>query len=181
LRRPIDRLSSQKILPKVNTMEMEIIDLNRKAVAKELAKVLADETILYAKTQNAHWHIEGLEFYDKHKFFELQFLQLDDMMDSLEQRIRSIDHCALLLLNSDLNLIGKKRCQKTSQGFIQELVANHESIILNLNGQVKSFSEDYQDLGTSHFITDLMETHEKLAWFLGSHLNHFSKNPIYIS
>lgn len=162
-------------------MEIGIMDPNRKAIAEELAKVLVDQTMLYAKTQHAHWHIEGLDFYDKHQFFELQFLQLDDMMDSLEQRIRSIDHCALELLNSDLNLIGQNSYQNTSQGFIKELVANHERIILNLNGQVKSFSEDYQDLGTSHFITDLMETHEKMAWFLGSHLNHFSKNPIYIS
>jgi starvation-inducible DNA-binding protein len=31
-----------------------ITDTNRQAVANELAKVLADETVLYIKTKNAH-------------------------------------------------------------------------------------------------------------------------------
>ena len=54
-----------------------ITDKNRKAVAAELAKLLADEYVLYTKTRNAHWNVEGPDFYEKHKFFETQFEQLD--------------------------------------------------------------------------------------------------------
>ena len=52
-----------------------ITDANSQAVANELAKLLADEYVLYTKTRNAHWNIEGADFYDKHKFFEMQFGQ----------------------------------------------------------------------------------------------------------
>jgi len=153
--------------------QIGITDINRKTVAHELAKVLADETVLYTKTKNAHWNIEGVDFYDKHKFFELQFGQLDEMIDSVAERIRSIGHYAPATLTSYLSLTHlteQNRFQNTSGGFIKELVADHESIIMNLRGHIKPFADDRHDSGTSDFITGLMETHEKMAWFLRSHL-----------
>ena len=42
---------------------MGISDQNRQVVANELSKLLADEFILYAKTRNAHWHVEVVDFH----------------------------------------------------------------------------------------------------------------------
>jgi starvation-inducible DNA-binding protein len=80
----------------------------RKAVAEQLAKLLADEFILYTKTRNAHWNIEGPDFHAMHIFFESQYEQLDEAMDSVAERIRKIGHyapgtltqlcCSLLIL-----------------------------------------------------------------------------------
>lgn len=153
--------------------EITITDLNRQAVADELSKVLADETVLYIKTKNAHWNIEGPDFYDKHKFFEAQFGQLDEIIDSVAERIRSIGHYAPATLKSYLELTSlteQTNDKNDGQGFINELLEDHESIIIVLREHIKSFADDYNDLGTSDFITGLMETHEKMAWFLRSHL-----------
>lgn len=51
--------------------QIGITDTNRVAVANTLSKVLADENVLYQKTKNAHWNIEGPDFYDKHLFLKL--------------------------------------------------------------------------------------------------------------
>ncbi len=156
-------------------IQIGITEANRKKVADELAKVLADETVLYIKTKNAHWNVVGADFYDKHKFFELQFGQLDEVIDSVAERIRTIGHFAPASLNSYISLTRlteRNRHEDTSEGFIKELVADHESIIMTLRGLIKPFAEDFQDAGTSDFVTGLMETHEKMAWFLRSHLNH---------
>ena len=155
--------------------EIGITDVNRQAVANELAKVLADETVLYIKTKNAHWNIEGADFFDKHKFFETQFGQLDEMIDTIAERIRSIGHYAPATLKSYLSLthLSEQTNEKNnSQGFIKELLNDHESIIIILREHIKSFTNDFHDLGTSDFITGLMETHEKMAWFLRSHLKN---------
>lgn len=152
--------------------EIGISDINRQAVAEELAKILADETVLYIKTKNAHWNIEGADFYDKHKFFEVQFGQLDEIIDSVAERIRSIGHYAPAALKSYLSLTHlseESREHNDSQGFIKELLHDHESIIMILREHITSFSEAFHDSGTSDFITGLMETHEKMAWFLRSH------------
>ncbi len=155
--------------------EIGITDANRQAVATELAKILADETVLYTKTKNAHWNIEGPDFYDKHKFFETQFGQLDEVIDSVAERMRSIGHYAPATLKSYLSLthLTEQISEKNdSQGFIKELLGDHESLIIVLRAHVKSFANDFHDLGTSDFVTGLMETHEKMAWFLRSHLNN---------
>jgi len=153
--------------------KLGITDANRQAIAIELAKMLADENVLYVKTKNAHWNIDGDDFYDKHKFFESQFGQIDEFIDSVAERIRSIGHYAPATLQSYLSLTHlteKNRDHNDSLGFMKELLEDHESIIINLREHIHSFANDYHDLGTSDFITGLMESHEKMAWFLRSHL-----------
>jgi starvation-inducible DNA-binding protein len=152
-----------------------ITDDNRQSVANELAKILADETVLYIKTKKAHWNIEGANFYDKHKFFESQFGQIDELIDSVAERIRSIGHYAPATLKSYLDLTHlteQTKEQNDSHGFIKELLEDHESIIIVLREQIKKFTDNFHDLGTGDFVTGLMETHEKMAWFLRSHLKN---------
>ncbi|OAZ04997.1 Dps family protein [Flavobacterium succinicans] len=152
-----------------------ISESHRQAVANELSKILADETVLYIKTKNAHWNVEGIDFYDKHKFFETQFGQLDEIIDSVAERIRSIGHyppATLKLYLSLTHLTEQERSQNDSLAFIKELLGDHESIIIILREHIKSFANEFHDLGTSDFMTGLMETHEKMAWFLRSHLKN---------
>jgi starvation-inducible DNA-binding protein len=73
-------------------------------VAQVLNGILADEFLLYLKTRNAHWNVEGADFYDKHKFFEEQYAQLDDVIDNVAERIRILGHYASATLKDYLNL-----------------------------------------------------------------------------
>ncbi|KOY84436.1 Dps family ferritin [bacterium 336/3] len=153
--------------------EIGITDTNRQTVAQELSKILADENILYMKTKNAHWNIEGTDFYDKHKLFEIQFQELDGFIDKVAERIRSIGHYAPATLKSYLaltHLTEQSKQINSSEGFIKALLTDHESIIIYLRKNIKRFTEEFHDLGTSDFITSLIEEHEKMAWILRSHL-----------
>ena len=150
-----------------------ITDENRQAVATELSKALADEYVLYLKTRNAHWNVEGVDFYDKHKLFENQFAQLDEFIDSIAERIRSVGHYApatLKLFLSLTQLTEMTREKNDSEGFITELLEDHENIIIKLRENIHRFSNEFHDAGTCDFITGLMEEHEKMAWVLRSHL-----------
>lgn len=149
-----------------------ISEANRQQVANQLAKLLADEFILYTKTRNAHWNIEGPDFHAMHLFFEAQYNELDEIMDSVAERIRSIGHYAPATLKSFLeltHLTEYSERQNDSVGFIKEILEDHESIIEFLRGNIEPFANTYKDAGTSDFITGLMETHEKMAWMLRAH------------
>ena len=61
-------------------------------ITDSLGILLADEFLLYTKTRNAHWNVEGNDFYNKHLFFESQYNQLDEIMDSVAERIRTLGH-----------------------------------------------------------------------------------------
>lgn len=150
-----------------------IIDHHRQMVAGILMKVLADETVLCMKTKNAHWNVEGPDFGDKHLFFERQFGQMDEMIDSVAERIRIIGHYAPATLTKYLqltHLTEQTREKNTGEGFIQLLLADHESIIIHLRENIETIGNDYKDNGTADFITQLLQTHERMAWFLRSHL-----------
>lgn len=146
---------------------------NLGAVARILSTFLADEFLLYTKTRNAHWNVEGPDFHDKHKFFEAQYEQLDEIMDEVAERIRSLGHYAPGTLKQFLELTRlteQSRSKNDSQGFIRELLSDHENIIIFLRENIDKIANEYKDAGTSDFITGLMEIHEKMAWMLRSHL-----------
>jgi|ERR1700733_9434071 len=149
-----------------------ITDSHRKNVAVELAKLLADEYLLNTKTRNAHWNIEGTDFHSMHLFFEGQYGELDEIMDQVAERIRQLGHYAPATLKEFLELthLTEKTNQKNdSLSLIEGLVADHENIIIFIRENINKFGDEYKDLGSSDFITGLMEKHEKMAWMLRAH------------
>src|SRR5688572_8337826 len=65
---------------------------NLAEVAHSLGKILADEFVLYTKTRKAHWCVTGPDFHSKHLFFESQYNQLEDIIDEVAERVRSLGH-----------------------------------------------------------------------------------------
>jgi len=146
---------------------------NLAAVAYSLSQILADEFVLYTKTKKAHWNVEGPDFHSKHLFFESQFQQLDNIIDSVAERIRTLGHYAPGSLKEYLELTHlseQSRESNDSNGFITELLADHESILIHLRENINRFGTVLHDLGSSDYITGLLETHEKMAWMLRAHL-----------
>lgn len=146
---------------------------NLAGVAHVMCKILADEFVLYTKTKKAHWNIEGPNFHSMHLFFENQYEELDEIVDSVAERIRTLGHYAPGSLKEYLaltQLSEQSREKNDSLGYIRELLADHESILILLRENIKNFTSVWSDLGTSDYITGLLETHEKMAWKLRSHI-----------
>ena len=67
---------------------------NREIVSHELAKLLADEFVLFTKTLNAHWNLEGMDFHSVQVYFEDLYNQSLELVDGVAERIRQLDHYA---------------------------------------------------------------------------------------
>jgi starvation-inducible DNA-binding protein len=67
-----------------------LIDEQREGVVLILNTLLADEYLLYMKTRNYHWNVVGPQFNDLHKFFEEQYDELNDIVDDVAERARSL-------------------------------------------------------------------------------------------
>ena len=153
--------------------QIGISEVNSQMAANELMIILADEYVLYTKTKKAHWNVEGPDFIAKHRFFESQFGELDQLIDQLAERIRSIGHFPEATLRSFLQLTRfteMSREENNSKGFIIDLLSDHESLIISLRENIHRFSAEFHDQGSSDFITGLMKVHEKMAWFLRAHI-----------
>ena len=142
-------------------------------VADTLNKLLSDEHVLYIKTRNAHWNVIGPDFAAQHKFFESQYDQLEEIIDEVAERIRAIGHYTVGTMEDFLKLtqLNENSVEKNdSLSFIKDLLSDHESVIIEIRENIDHFADDLHDIGSSDFITSLMETHEKMAWMLRSHL-----------
>jgi len=154
-------------------IEVAIEETHTQLITNDLAKILADEFVLSTKTRNAHWNVTGSDFYDKHIFFEIQFGELDAIIDTVAERIRKIGHFAPASLKSFLELTQlteMSREKNDSQGFIKELLFDHNTIIFKLREYIHCANENLKDVATIDFMTQLLGKHEKMAWFLRSHL-----------
>ena len=152
---------------------IEISPENLKGSATLLNTLLSDEYLLYTKTRNAHWNIQGKNFIEMHKLFESQYDALDIIIDDIAERVRALGHFALGSLKSFLNItrLSEQNDDFTDQDHIlQTLLEDHESIIRSLRRDITIVSDQYRDLGNADFMTGIMEQHEKIAWMLRSYL-----------
>ena len=152
--------------------QIGISDSNRQSVALALNKVLADEVVLYQKTRNYHWNIEGPSFLELHRFYEEQYKALEEIIDEVAERIRALGHYAEGRLGDFLKLTSLLEQDYSTDRKVQmtNLLNDHETVIREFRQQVDKFNNDFKDAGSADFITGIMEQHETMAWMLRSYL-----------
>lgn len=152
---------------------IDISDKNRQAIADILNTLLADEYVLYTKTRNAHWNIEGSNFIGLHKFFESQYEALDEIVDSVAERVRKLGHYSLGSLKDFLKLthLSEEGELNDEKDAIKALLQDHEAVIDSMRKNIAVINDKYKDAGTADFVTGLMEEHEGMAWMLRAHLS----------
>jgi starvation-inducible DNA-binding protein len=146
-----------------------ISDQHREAVVKILNTLLSDEYVLYTKTRNFHWNVVGPQFHDFHKFFEAQYDEIDAIIDEVAERARMLGGLSSGSLGEFLDQSRlKEQPAKTmaAKTMVSSLLSDHEAIIQNLRKDLVTSVEKHHDMGTSDFLTGLMEQHEKMAWML---------------
>jgi starvation-inducible DNA-binding protein len=145
----------------------------RQGVVEILSPLLADEYLLYTKTRNYHWNVVGPQFNDLHKFFEAQYEALDEVIDDVAERARTLGGRAVATLAEFLKLARLKEHpgrQLAARDMLRDLLADHEALIQTLRQDLDTAMARHGDAGTSDFLTGLMERHEKMAWMLRSFL-----------
>jgi starvation-inducible DNA-binding protein len=151
-----------------------LTDEQRGGVVLVLNTLLADEYVLYTKTRNYHWNVVGPQFNDLHKFFEEQYNELNDIVDEVAERARSLGGKTLGTLGEFLKhtrLTEPQGEYPEARDMLANLLADHEATVRQLRVDLDTCAETYHDMSTNDFLTGLMERHEKMAWMLRSFLD----------
>jgi starvation-inducible DNA-binding protein len=141
----------------------------RQSTTTLLSRLLADEYVLYTKTRNYHWNVVGPEFHALHKFFEDQYSQLNKRVDDIAERIRALGFNAIGTLAECLEhtrLAERPGQYPPAAEMLADLAADHATIIRQLRKDIEVCEEQHHDIGTTDFLTTLLEQHEKMAWML---------------
>lgn len=150
-----------------------ISDSDRSAVVGILNALLADEYLLYTKTRNYHWHVTGPQFNDLHKFFESQYDAIDEAIDEIAERAITLGGRAPATLAELVKLarLAEHPGQyPDARTMLTNLLADHEIVVRQLRDDVEATGAKHHDVGTSDFLTGLLEKHEKMAWMLRAFL-----------
>ena len=145
-----------------------IAESERKKIVTILNTLLADEYLLYTKTRNYHWNVVGPQFNDLHKFFEGQYGELNEVIDDMAERARTLGGAATASLTEFRDAARLKEHPghyPAAEEMLANLLGDHETVIRQLRDDVDTTANAH-DMGTSDFLTGLMERHEKMAWML---------------
>jgi len=151
-----------------------IPEKNLNAIADLLAVALADEVTLYTKTRKFHWNVSGESFMELHQLFEHQYKKLEESIDEVAERINKLGSKTIGTMQEFGKLASIKEHPgkyPSSKEMIQELLTDHESVVVQLRKSVDECAETYKDAGTTDFLTSLMEDHETIAWSLRRYLS----------
>jgi len=151
-------------------LSIGITDKAREEIVSILGKILADEYVLYTKTRNYHWNVVGPHFSEYHKLFAEQYGSLDDDIDEIAERIRSLGEktpSTLVEFSKSSRIQEHPGAYQDALAMVSNLLSDHEAIIRALRSDIES-CEKHGDAGTTDFLTGLLEKHEKTAWMLRS-------------
>lgn len=139
-----------------------------------LGNIIADQYVLYTKTRNYHWNVTGEDFTQYHKLFEEQYSVIDEDIDDVAERIRSLGGKTPATLSEFLKSTTLKEHPTKypmAKTMIANLLVDHETVIRTLRKGIE-VCDDLDDDGTEDFLTQLMEKHEKTAWMLRATLDN---------
>ena len=142
---------------------------DRARIAQGLSRMLADTYLLYLKTHNFHWNVEGPMFQTLHLMFMEQYTEAWNAIDLIAERIRALGHYAPGTYKEYVKLA---RIQETdgvpkAEKMVRLLIDAQESAVRTAR-EVLPAAEEANDQPTLDLLTQRMDIHEKNAWMLRS-------------
>jgi starvation-inducible DNA-binding protein len=150
-------------------MDTGISNKDRAAIAKGLSRLLADTYVVYLKTHNFHWNVEGPMFQTLHQMFMEQYTEAWNAIDLVAERIRSLGHFAPATFAefAKLTSIRETSGQPKAEEMVRLLVEGNEAVVRTARSLFPAVDEA-GDEPTADLLTQRMQIHEKNAWMLRS-------------
>ncbi len=145
---------------------------DRKKIADNLSRYLADAYTLYLKTHNFHWNVTGPMFNALHNMFEAQYTEQWTALDEIAERIRALGFNApgsyreFVALSSIAEEPGLTDSADWKE-MVRQLVVGNEAVCRTAR-KVLDIADDADDAPTEDLMTQRLQTHEKYAWMLRS-------------
>lgn len=137
----------------------------------QLKIAFASQYAFAIKTQNYHWNVEGIDFYQKHKMFQKIYEEVYAAVDDFGENIRKIKAYtpASLYRFSALSAVDDETEILEPQAMVAELLRDAEKM-QEIMKVLFVEAEALGHHGLSNFLADRQDAFAKHAWFLRSTL-----------
>ena len=153
----------------VVAMDTGISGKDRLAISGGLSRLLADTYVLYLKTHNFHWNVEGPMFQTLHQMFMVQYTEAWNAIDPIAERIRALGHYAPGSYKQYVKLASVKEADGVpkAQQMVRQLIEGQETVARTARS-VLPLADKANDQPTLDLLTQRLDIHEKNAWMLRS-------------
>ena len=144
----------------------------RQQMTQNLSLLLADTYILYFKIQHFRWNLTDPRFYSLSFFLKEEYAQLNEGIEEIAKRIRSLGEYPPSNLKQFLNMTSLKETDDNllTEDMLINLANDHEAICRFLRDRIVLASK-LEDEGTAALFVQRLCAHEKSAWMLRSQLS----------
>jgi starvation-inducible DNA-binding protein len=143
----------------------------RKLVADDLSRFLADTFILALKAHNYHWNVTGPYFKVLHELFKEVYTELIEAGDMVAERVRALGFYApgSYHVFTQLTVVEEERNVPPALDMVRQLVQDNE-LLVRRAGEVCNIAESVGDPATADIMIRRIQVHSHYAWLLRSHL-----------
>ena len=141
------------------------------ALAKSLNQVLADSYALMSLTHLAHWNVEGPGFFALHTAFQAQYEELFLAIDTIAERIRSLDAYAVGGLDTLARIAGlpETAAPVAQEAYVQGLIEANQKVVADA-AVARDLAGAANDAESQDLMIQRITVHQKTVWMLKSFL-----------
>ena len=140
--------------------------------SRALRTAFSSEYSFLIKAQDAHWNVQGDEFYQDHLLFEVIYTEVGDSIDDFAEQLRQ---CQLfvpsgLVKMKELSILDDFPADDlTCEVYKQTLLADSDNLA-DLFASAFDVAEQRKEHGLSNFLADRQAAHRKHSWMLRASL-----------
>jgi starvation-inducible DNA-binding protein len=140
-------------------------------LADALKTLLATEYAFVTKAQQFHWNVEGPDFGQLHKFFNMIYDDVYSAIDPTAEYIRALNEYAPGSFErfAELSRISGQTKIPRARLMLEELLANNDQMLELLN-ECFAAAESVNQQGIMNFLAERIDAHQKHGWMLRSYL-----------
>jgi len=127
----------------------------------------ASNFVLYVKTHGAHANVTGMFFPQLHDLFGKQYEDLQDQIDVIAEKIRTLDVMAPMSMAeiTQQSAIDDFVGTTDAKGYLSRLLQDHEKMAVVIKKAFDRAVEAKQE-GIANYLSERLDQHAKMAWML---------------
>jgi len=142
-----------------------------KELSDDLNVLLANFQVYYQNLRGVHWNIKGQHFFQLHDKFEELYIDAQEKVDMIAERILTLGKTPLHTFDDYLKTSKVKPGKNVSEAKESvELILNSIQELLKIEREILSRSDELDDEGTNAMMSDFISEQEKTVWMLKSFL-----------
>lgn len=141
------------------------------ALAEELNTLLANFQVYYQSLRGLHWNIKGRNFFELHSKFEELYVDTQDKVDIIAERILTLQGRPLHTFSDYISMASVPVVHDVSNDVKGvTLVIASLSILLEIERKILELSAAADDEGTNGLMSDFISEQEKTIWMMNAWL-----------